>query len=41
MKVSVYSEKQAHQENIGWFKAGDNIKYFQNGIRKQNTFWSK
>ena len=40
MKVSVYSEKSANEENISWFKSGENIKYFQNNIRKdpENAF---
>ena len=38
MKVSIYSEKRAQEEKVGWFKAGDNIKYYQNGIKKEPEY---
>ena len=41
MKVSIYSEKKADKHNIGWHKGGDDIRYFQNGIRKDITYYSK
>ena len=34
MRVSTYSDKKAHNENIGWFKSCTNIDYSANGIRK-------
>ena len=36
MRVSVYSERRAREEEVGWHKDGTNIKYFANGIRKQS-----
>ena len=41
MKVSVYSEKKNDKKNMGWHKAGDDIRYFQNGIKKDVTYYSK
>ena len=41
MKVSVYSEKKAEKGLIGWHKDADEIRYFQNGIRKDITYYSK
>lgn len=40
MKVSVYSEKRALQDKVSWHKCGENIKYSQNGIKKdpENPF---
>lgn len=37
MKISVYSEKKAEKEKIGWHKSGENIVYYKNGLFK----WSK
>ena len=34
MKVTVYSEKKAQYEQVSWYKACEDIKYYQNGIRK-------
>lgn len=42
MKVSVYSEKSAIKDKVSWYKSGDNIKYSQNGIKKEpEVAWSK
>lgn len=42
MKVSAYSEKRATEQNESWYKTGENIKYFQNGIKKDpDVTWSK
>lgn len=41
MKISVYSEKKAEQQNIGWHKDGTDISYFMNGIRKDVNYYSK
>ena len=42
MKVSAYSEKRATEQNESWYKTGENIKYFQNGIKKDpDVSWSK
>jgi hypothetical protein len=35
MLVSVYSERKAKEEQVGWHKDCHNIKYFSNGVRKQ------
>ena len=40
MKVSVYSETMAEQ-GTGWFKGGERISYFGNGIRKDINYYSK
>ena len=34
MKVSVYSQRRAMEEKKGWFKAGENIRYSENTIKK-------
>ena len=34
MKPVVYSQKAKEEKNIGWYRAGDNITYFQNGLIK-------
>jgi len=41
MKVSVYSEKKAQEKQEGWHKDGNEISYYQNGIRKDITYYSK
>ena len=41
MKVSVYSEKKSDKKNMGWHKAGEDIRYFANGIKKDVTYYSK
>jgi hypothetical protein len=38
MKISVYSEKKAELKNISWFKDCSNIKYSQNGIKRESGF---
>lgn len=35
MKVLIYSEKQAQEKDIGWYRGGTNIIYYQNGIKKE------
>lgn len=37
MKVLVYSERKALEEDIGWHRDGHKIAYYANGIRKDNT----
>jgi hypothetical protein len=32
MKVLVFSEKLASEKDIGWYRAGTSISYYQNGI---------
>ena len=34
MKVSIYSERLAEEKKTGWYKGGEDISYFPNGIRK-------
>lgn len=42
MKISVYSQKRADEENgSGWFKGCDRISYYANGIKKDITYYSK
>lgn len=37
MKVLVFSERDNEQENRGWFRDGDNIRYYSNGICKNGS----
>jgi hypothetical protein len=32
MKILVYSEKMAYNRDIGWFRAGQKIGYYPNGL---------
>jgi hypothetical protein len=43
MKVSVYSETSAEstKDPKGWFKGGERISYYSNGIRKTLDFNGK
>jgi cytosolic carboxypeptidase protein 2/3 len=42
MKISIYSHKRAHEENgVGWYKGGDRISYYANGIKKDIAYYSK
>jgi cytosolic carboxypeptidase protein 2/3 len=41
MKVTIYSERAAEEKKVGWFKGGEDISYFQNGIRKDVLYSSK
>ena len=34
MKINVFSEQENKTNNTGWFRAGENIKYFSNGIKR-------
>ena len=40
-KIAVYSKKRAESEKKGWTRECNNITYFQNGIRKDVTYYSK
>lgn len=40
MRVLVYSEKKAEEEDIGWFRGGYNIAYYQNGIRAKKSYYT-
>jgi len=37
MKVLVYSETENKLNSAGWFRGGEDISYFANGIRKPNS----
>lgn len=43
MKISIYSHKKAHEEHngAGWYKGGERISYYANGIKKDITYYSK
>mmetsp|Transcript_23064 Transcript_23064/g.22456 ORF Transcript_23064/g.22456 Transcript_23064/m.22456 type:complete len:243 (+) Transcript_23064:235-963(+) len=41
MKVTVYSEIAASNEEVGWQRGCSNISYFNNGIKKDATYQSK
>ena len=32
MKVLVYSDKKSEESNKGWFRGGNNIDYYRNGL---------
>ena len=38
MKVTVYSEKKAELNKVGWHRACTDISYFKNNIRKYGSF---
>lgn len=38
MRISVYSEKRADKSRIGWVKECDNIRYFNNNIKKNAIY---
>jgi hypothetical protein len=38
MKVTIYSEKKATHEEVGWHQGGTDISYFKNNIRKDYNF---
>ena len=41
MKISIYSHKKAHEEHngAGWYKGGERISYYANGIKKDSTYY--
>ena len=41
MKVLVYSDKKAAQENIGWYRDCIKISYYANGIKRENLRFYK
>jgi cytosolic carboxypeptidase protein 2/3 len=41
MKVSMYSEQAYTKNKVGWHRGGEDISYYQNGIRKDVTYYSK
>lgn len=34
MKVSIYSQQCNNKKDIGWFRGGDDITYYRNGLYK-------
>jgi cytosolic carboxypeptidase protein 2/3 len=38
MKVTVYSEKKAKEQGVGWHRDGSNIRYYQNTVRKDYSY---
>jgi murein tripeptide amidase MpaA len=36
MKVLMFSEKKLEQEKTGWYRAGEDISYFQNNFRREH-----
>ncbi len=38
MKVTLYSEKKAYNQGVGWHRGCSDISYFKNNIRKDNRF---
>ena len=43
MKISIYSEKQSEQEDKpgGWFRGGERISYYGNGIKKDICYLTR
>eukprot|EP00347_Sterkiella_histriomuscorum_P004799 403359053 len=41
MKVLIFSEKQSEDKDIGWFRGGTKISYYNNGIKKESQKRSK
>jgi len=37
MKLVGYSTKKYQETNVGWFRTGDHISYFANGIARPST----
>jgi len=36
MKLLVYSQKAKQEKNVGWYRAGEEISYFPNGMTKSS-----
>lgn len=32
MKILIYSEKKSEEEGTGWFRGGEDIEYYRNGL---------
>ena len=41
MKVSVFSEKRQLEDQVNWFRSGEDISYYKNGINKTNIPWGE
>ena len=35
MKITIYSERKADEEQVGWYRGGQDISYFRNNMRKE------
>lgn len=36
MKVLIHSEKKEQREDIGWFRGGEELSYYQNNYRREH-----
>ena len=41
MKVSIYSDRKAEEEKVGWHRGGTDISYFQNQIRRDTSSFAR
>lgn len=41
MKVALYSEKKAEDQQVGWYRGCTNITYFANNVRKEPLYLNK
>jgi len=41
MKVAIYSEKKAKENEIAWHRGCTNINYFANNVRKEPLYLNK
>ena len=41
MKVAVYSESKAEEEQTAWYRGCSNINYFANNVRKEPLYVNK
>jgi hypothetical protein len=41
MKVAVYSEKKAEEEQVAWYRSCSGINYFANNVRKEPLYLNK
>lgn len=41
MKLAVYSEKKAEEQQVAWHRGCTNISYFANNIRKEPLYMNK
>jgi cytosolic carboxypeptidase protein 2/3 len=41
MKVCIYSEKKAEEQQISWYRGCTGVSYFANNIRKEPLYMNK
>ena len=41
MKVAIYSEKKAYNQQTSWYRGCTNISYFANNIRKEPIYMNR